>query len=137
MSRLNLFETPYAHRSSLATQTWEGGFGQHPGLEAQGGTTYCTIASLRLISPPSTEEWSSGIDVAAATRYLVSRQLGGRASTGEEETDGAGGGFQGRPGKLEDVCYSFWCGGAMRVGVAPVSYPLQRAQGRGGLGTPR
>lgn len=25
------------------------------------------------------------------------------------------GGFQGRPGKLADVCYSFWCGAALKV----------------------
>jgi geranylgeranyl transferase type-1 subunit beta len=33
-------------------------------------------------------------------RWLAQRQIGG---------------FQGRPGKLEDVCYSFWIGGALSV----------------------
>jgi geranylgeranyl transferase type-1 subunit beta len=33
-------------------------------------------------------------------RWLTQRQIGG---------------FQGRPGKLEDVCYSFWIGGALSV----------------------
>lgn len=31
------------------------------------------------------------------------------------------GGFQGRPGKLADVCYSFWCGAALKVRVAALS----------------
>jgi geranylgeranyl transferase type-1 subunit beta len=61
------------------------------------------------------EKWNSCFDVDAATRYLVSRQLDGKSSVGDDEAAGDGGGFQGRPGKLEDVCYSFWCGGAMRV----------------------
>lgn len=60
----------------------------------------------------------------AATRYLVSRQLGGLSSEGDEETDGEGGGFQGRPGKLEDVCYSFWCGVAMRVSCLSTCTPF-------------
>lgn len=98
-------------------QTWEGGFGQHPGLEAQGGTTYCAIASLRIMNSPRESDWSKCIDVAAASRYLVSRQLGATANlnaNGEPQETGSGG-FQGRPGKDEDVCYSFWCGGALRV----------------------
>lgn len=33
-------------------------------------------------------------------RWICQRQLGG---------------FQGRPGKVEDVCYSFWCAAALRV----------------------
>lgn len=39
-----------------------------------------------------------------------------------------GGGFQGRPGKRGDACYSFWCGGALQVGplrvlhAAPLSF---------------
>jgi geranylgeranyl transferase type-1 subunit beta len=56
--------------------------------------------------------------VAAATRYLVSRQMGGAvesAGLGERQQETGSGGFQGRPGKDEDVCYSFWCGGALRV----------------------
>lgn len=61
-----------------------------------GGTTYCAIASLSLSTtiPSETKELESTI------RWLTQRQIGG---------------FQGRPGKLEDVCYSFWCGGALTV----------------------
>ncbi|WVQ70982.1 hypothetical protein IAR50_000507 [Cryptococcus sp. DSM 104548] len=87
-------------------RTWEGGYGSRPGvIEAQGGTTYCSLASLffleennsRLIQSLSSLNKE---DQDNTTRWLVSRQIGG---------------FQGRPGKLEDVCYSFWCGGALNI----------------------
>lgn len=83
-------------------RTWEGGYGARPGLEAQGGslwvilahcpggTTYCAVTSLG----PEAEGRSDTL------RWLLQRQIGG---------------FQGRPGKLEDVCYSFWCGAAVAV----------------------
>ncbi|KAG7539620.1 hypothetical protein FFLO_03496 [Filobasidium floriforme] len=80
-----------------ACQTWEGGFGGRPGLEAQGGTTYCCVTAASLLG-------STSFDSESASRWLSQRQV----SDGE-------GGFQGRPGKDEDVCYSFWCGAAMRV----------------------
>ena len=60
-----------------------------------GGTSYCSVASLSLLS--------SGNDLHdehETVRWLAQRQIGG---------------FQGRPGKLEDVCYSFWIGGALSV----------------------
>ncbi|EKD02609.1 hypothetical protein A1Q2_03035 [Trichosporon asahii var. asahii CBS 8904] len=76
-------------------QTWEGGFASRPGVvEAQGGMTYCALSSLALLG-----ELKGNTELEEeATRWLSQRQIGG---------------FQGRPGKLEDVCYSFWCGGAL------------------------
>ncbi|BEI79949.1 hypothetical protein CcaverHIS002_0104780 [Cutaneotrichosporon cavernicola] len=72
-------------------RTWEGGYASRPGVvEAQGGTTYCAAAGLSLLGGVE--------DDGETTRWIVQRQLGG---------------FQGRPGKLEDVCYSFWCCGAL------------------------
>ncbi|WVW81641.1 hypothetical protein I302_103636 [Kwoniella bestiolae CBS 10118] len=79
-------------------KTWEGAYASRPGvIEAQGGTTYCSLAALSILhkhaQAPSPESQDT-------LRWLISRQIGG---------------FQGRPGKLEDVCYSFWCGGAMSI----------------------
>ncbi|TYJ57560.1 hypothetical protein B9479_001642 [Cryptococcus floricola] len=70
-----------------------------------GGTTYCSLTSLSLLDQDSSHSTLSlsSLDQRSqndTTRWLVSRQIGG---------------FQGRPGKLEDVCYSFWCGGALNV----------------------
>lgn len=93
-------------------QTWEGGYASRPGvIEAQGqpspfvrafltssgGTTYCSVASISLISKPPLPPSLRADDTI---RWICQRQLGG---------------FQGRPGKVEDVCYSFWCGAALRV----------------------
>jgi geranylgeranyl transferase type-1 subunit beta len=63
-------------------------------LRSIGGTTYCAVAA-RALGPDREVE---GLDDVA--RWAVQRQLGG---------------FQGRPGKLEDVCYSFWIGAALQV----------------------
>ncbi|OXB38380.1 geranylgeranyl transferase type-1 subunit beta [Cryptococcus neoformans] len=84
-------------------RTWEGGYASRPGvIEAQGGTTYCSLAALSFMSDfdNSPSPLNDRIFQTDTLRWLVSRQLGG---------------FQGRPGKLEDVCYSFWCGGALSV----------------------
>ncbi|WVQ93900.1 hypothetical protein IAU59_000978 [Kwoniella sp. CBS 9459] len=77
-------------------KTWEGGYASRPGvIEAQGGTTYCSLATLSILDRPQ-----SSATEAETLRWLLARQVGG---------------FQGRPGKLEDVCYSFWCGGAIAI----------------------
>ncbi|RSH89479.1 hypothetical protein EHS25_002028 [Saitozyma podzolica] len=75
-------------------KTWEGGYASRPGvIESQGGTTYCSVAALSMMGTIPEEP-------AASIRWLLQRQIGG---------------FQGRPGKLEDVCYSFWCGAAITI----------------------
>ncbi|WVF66279.1 hypothetical protein IAT40_001019 [Kwoniella sp. CBS 6097] len=77
-------------------KTWEGGYASRLGvIEAQGGTTYCSLATLSILDRLS---FTNSRD--ETLRWLVARQIGG---------------FQGRPGKLEDVCYSFWCGGAISI----------------------
>ncbi|WWC57956.1 uncharacterized protein I303_100491 [Kwoniella dejecticola CBS 10117] len=86
----------------LNCQTWEGGFASRPGIiEAQGGTTYCSLATLSILNKqtgiPLPNESHQFQDTL---RWSISRQMGG---------------FQGRPGKLEDVCYSLWCGGAISI----------------------
>ncbi|OXC71124.1 hypothetical protein AYX13_00542 [Cryptococcus neoformans] len=84
-------------------RTWEGGYASRPGvIEAQGGTTYCSLTALSFMSDfdNSPSPLNDQIFQTDTLRWLVSRQLGG---------------FQGRPGKLEDVCYSFWCGGTLSV----------------------
>ncbi|TXT10786.1 hypothetical protein VHUM_02291 [Vanrija humicola] len=86
------FDVPAAIEFVRRCQTWEGGYSGRPGIESHGGTNYCALAALSLLGA------LDGADVEGSTRWLVQRQIGG---------------FQGRPGKLEDVCYSFWCGGAL------------------------
>jgi prenyltransferase beta subunit len=79
-----------------------------------GGTTYCSVAALSLMDEAdlarrtfSAQPGHSLLDAQKDTvRWLAHRQVGG---------------FQGRPGKLEDVCYSFWCGGALSVSSLSLS----------------
>ncbi|KAL7420298.1 geranylgeranyl transferase type-1 subunit beta [Cryptotrichosporon argae] len=104
----------FIHRA----RTWEGGYASRPGIiEAQGGTTYCSLAALSLFALPSPGTSSSSsvpltpVERADTLRWLTQRQIGG---------------FQGRPGKLEDVCYSFWCGGAISL-LEPAAPPIDAA----------
>ncbi|XP_055382969.1 protein farnesyltransferase subunit beta [Condylostylus longicornis] len=73
-------------------QTYEGGFGGCPDLEAHGGYTFCGLAASIMLG--CTEK----CDVEAILRWALARQMRYE------------GGFQGRTNKLVDGCYSFWVG---------------------------
>lgn len=81
----------------VSCQTYEGGFGGCPGMEAHGGYVFCGIATLALLNRTQL------CDVDALLRWCVNRQM--RLE----------GGFQGRTNKLVDGCYSFWQGAAMPI----------------------
>ncbi|KAK2157229.1 hypothetical protein LSH36_195g05038 [Paralvinella palmiformis] len=68
-------------------QTYEGGFGGIPGMEAHGGYAFCALAALVLIDR---------VHLCDIKGLLMSYE----------------GGFQGRTNKLVDGCYSFWQGGS-------------------------
>ncbi|KAG8907714.1 hypothetical protein FRB99_002510 [Tulasnella sp. 403] len=80
-------------------RTYEGGYGQGPNQEAQGGTTYCSVAVLAL-APAQHQPALSSDEKEATVRWLLQCQTGG---------------FQGRTEKTQDACYSFWCGAAIEV----------------------
>ncbi|KAG5731879.1 Geranylgeranyl transferase type-1 subunit beta, partial [Termitomyces sp. T112] len=75
-------------------RTYEGGYGQAPFCEAQGGTTYIAIASLHLVpglsKPPMTPA-----ERQLTIHWLISNYH-------------PSGGFCGRTGKDADACYCFW-----------------------------
>ncbi|KAK2163207.1 hypothetical protein NP493_1477g00021 [Ridgeia piscesae] len=82
-------------RKSLS---YDGAFGQGPGLEAHGGSTFCAVASLMLmgrlhstLTPRQREHLK---------RWCIMRQQTG---------------FQGRPNKPADTCYSFWVGATLKL----------------------
>ncbi|EIM19327.1 terpenoid cyclases/Protein prenyltransferase [Wallemia mellicola] len=79
-------------------RTYDGSYSQTPNGEGQGGTTYCALASLELLSSqiPS-EQLISHKESDETLRWLSQRQIHG---------------FQGRTNKDCDSCYSFWCRGA-------------------------
>ncbi|XP_064621817.1 protein farnesyltransferase subunit beta-like [Lineus longissimus] len=77
----------------VSCQTYEGGFGGAPGLEAHGGYSFCAFAGLTLMNK------ENSCDIKSLLRWTANRQM--RLE----------GGFQGRTNKLVDACYSFWQGG--------------------------
>ena len=82
---------------ALRCQTYEGGFGGEPGVEAHGGYVFCALAALVILNA------TDAVDLDALERWLARRQ------TRVE------GGFQGRTNKLVDGCYSFWQGGTLAL----------------------
>lgn len=78
-------------------QTYEGGFGGTPNLEAHGGYSFCAAAALALLNDIST------VNLKTLLRWAVNRQMRFE------------GGFQGRTNKLVDGCYSFWLGSLVQI----------------------
>jgi len=83
-------------------RTYEGGYGQSPCCEAQGGTTYIAVASLALASYATKREYLALTERQLTIRWLLQNQH-------------SSGGFCGRTGKLADTCYCFWCGAALKI----------------------
>lgn len=87
----------------LATQyiiksiSYEGGIGQGPDLEAHGGSTYCAVATLSLMENLDALSMKQRSDLV---RWLVNRQHQG---------------FNGRPDKDDDTCYTFWIGATLNI----------------------
>lgn len=77
----------------LRCQTYEGGFGGVPGMEAHGGYSFCGLAAMMLMKREKL------LNIDNLLLWGVNRQM--RLE----------GGFQGRTNKLVDGCYSFWQGG--------------------------
>ncbi|VVC32128.1 Terpenoid cyclases/protein prenyltransferase alpha-alpha toroid,PFTB repeat [Cinara cedri] len=78
---------------------YDGAFGQNPGTESHGGSTYCAIASLSLLDSLSLVLDKKKLKILE--RWAVNRQICG--------------GFQGRPNKDPDTCYSFWLGATLSI----------------------
>lgn len=92
----NVFTPELFHKTAhwvLQCQTYEGGFGGVPGMEAHGGYCFCGLAALVLL------DRGHLCDVDRLLRWTCNRQMK------------LEGGFQGRTNKLVDGCYSFWQGG--------------------------
>lgn len=91
------FDIEKATKYILDSIGYDYGIAQCPELESHGGTTFCAIATLSLtnqldkLTPVQTE---------GLKRWLVNRQTSG---------------FQGRPNKPDDTCYSFWIGASLKI----------------------
>uniref|UniRef100_A0A7S1XAH0 Geranylgeranyl transferase type-2 subunit beta n=1 Tax=Compsopogon caeruleus TaxID=31354 RepID=A0A7S1XAH0_9RHOD len=73
----------------LRCQNFDGGFGCIPGAESHAGQIFCCVGALALSGQ------LKRIDAEKLGWWLCQRQL-------------PCGGFNGRPDKTEDVCYSWW-----------------------------
>ncbi|KAI8871030.1 GI22551 [Ramicandelaber brevisporus] len=78
-------------------QTYEGGIGCIPGVEAHGGYAFCALGALVLLGE------TDKIEVTALLRWAAARQFY------------LEGGFNGRPNKLVDGCYAHWVGGLFPI----------------------
>ncbi|XP_057341276.1 geranylgeranyl transferase type-1 subunit beta isoform X1 [Microplitis mediator] len=78
--------------------SYDGAMGQGPGLESHGGSTFCAVASLYLMNELHNVLNKDQID--KLRRWCLMRQTSG---------------FQGRPGKPSDTCYSFWVGATLHM----------------------
>lgn len=78
-------------------QSYDFGIAQGPELESHGGSSYCAIATLVLTNQLHR---LSDRQLKGLTRWLLNRQEDG---------------FQGRPHKPVDTCYSFWVGAALKM----------------------
>ncbi|EIM86136.1 terpenoid cyclases/Protein prenyltransferase [Stereum hirsutum FP-91666 SS1] len=133
-------DVPRALEFIWRCRTYEGGYGQAPFCEAQGGTTYCALACLYLA--PSSSSSSSHPDVSSSSHTPSSTSTFSQdpsssslppppppsppspLSPSEHAStlrwlvhtqDAASGGFVGRTGKLADACYCFWCGAGIEI----------------------
>lgn len=93
-----------------ACRSYDGSYAQIPNGEGQGGTTYCALASLEMISQHLNQSSTllNEEDVSSTLRWLSQRQVDG---------------FQGRTNKDSDACYSFWIRGAFNSLKAISSLP--------------
>ncbi|KAF9903819.1 hypothetical protein EC991_003267 [Linnemannia zychae] len=78
-------------------QTYEGGIGGFPGVEAHAGYSFCGLAALELLGRTDI------LNLDTLTRWSSARQMSME------------GGFQGRTNKLVDGCYAFWTGGIFPI----------------------
>ncbi|KAF5282110.1 hypothetical protein FQR65_LT14428 [Abscondita terminalis] len=77
--------------------SYDHGIAQGPDLESHGGSTYCAVATLALCNKLDVLDKAQ---VGGLSRWLLNRQVTG---------------FQGRPNKPIDTCYSFWVGAALKI----------------------
>lgn len=83
----------------LSCHNFDGGFGNVPGAESHSGHIFCAVASLELV------QRLNGIDQEKLCWWLCERQL-------------PSGGLNGRPEKLEDVCYTWWVLSSLSIMVS-------------------
>ena len=81
----------------FSIQSYEGGFAQNLGRESHGGSTFCALAALQLMGKLE--------DMCEENRNRLVYWCLNRQQSG----------FNGRPNKPVDTCYSFWLGASLTL----------------------
>jgi len=84
-----------AYQYIIASRYYDYCFSHGPGFESHGGSSYCAIAALDLMGMLDRLDHQDEMK-----EWLMKRQISG---------------FQGRPQKDADTCYSFWVGGTLKT----------------------
>lgn len=77
-------------------KNFDGGFGATPGNESHAGQVFTCVAALDIVDRLDV------IDTDLLCWWIAERQT-------------SSGGLNGRPEKLQDVCYSWWCLSALSI----------------------
>jgi|SaaInlStandDraft_6_1057023.scaffolds.fasta_scaffold32641_2 geranylgeranyl transferase type-1 subunit beta len=87
--------------SSYLHSTWryDGGFGQNPGLEGHGGSTFCSLAAQAILRSRK-EQGENAVRCLEPSKLALTRNW--LLSLLTEN------GLCGRPNKPEDCCYTWW-----------------------------
>ncbi|KAI9146410.1 beta subunit of rab geranylgeranyltransferase [Paraphysoderma sedebokerense] len=89
LGRMDAINVDKAVEFILRCNNFDGGFGTVPGAESHSAMVFCCVGALAMVNKLDL------IDMDMLGWWLAERQL-------------PGGGLNGRPEKLEDVCYSWW-----------------------------
>lgn len=90
LNRLDFLDNSLTISYLNSCRNFDGGYGAIPGSESHGGNIFCCVSALAIL-----DNDSELIEREGLVEWLVWRQL-------------PCGGFNGRPEKLPDVCYSWW-----------------------------
>lgn len=92
LNKLQLIDKQRCTEFLNRCKNYDGGYGAVPGGESHSGQIWTSVASLALLNAVN----SDNVDTAILGWWLAERQLSDS------------GGFNGRPEKKPDVCYSWW-----------------------------
>ena len=93
LKALDRIDVPAAVKYIHRCRNFDGGFGLAPRAESHAGQVFTCLGSLSIVNQLHIPENKSWLDTCGL--WLCERQL-------------PMGGLNGRPEKLEDVCYSWW-----------------------------
>ena len=111
IDRLDAIDTDQCKAYLMKCRNFDGGYGTKPGAESHSGMIFCCVASLAIL------DCYEAMDVDVLNWWLCERQvIKLRNLDQQKNTDPLwNGGLNGRPMKLPDVCYSWWCLSAMKI----------------------